>query len=81
MTCKDCIHDDVCSALEMNGISKISPSQCGCFKQHEDFVEVVRCKDCRYWKQVTEERHACYILGWEMDYDEYCSRGERKEQK
>jgi hypothetical protein len=46
----------------------------------EDVVEVVRCKDCKYWKQAGTERHACYILGFEMDYDEYCSYGERKEQ-
>jgi hypothetical protein len=41
--------------------------------------EVVRCKDCKYWKQVTAERHACCMFGFEMDYDEYCSYGERKE--
>lgn len=44
-----------------------------------DVVEVVRCKDCKYWKQVTAERHACCMIGFEMDYDEYCSYGERKE--
>lgn len=43
-----------------------------------DVVEVVRCKDCKYWRQVNEERHACYMSGLEMDYDEYCSYGERK---
>lgn len=45
-----------------------------------DVVEVVRCKECKHWKQVTAERHACRILGFEMDYDEYCSYGKRKEQ-
>jgi hypothetical protein len=44
-----------------------------------DVVEVVRCKDCKYWQQVNAERHACYKIGFEMDYDEYCSYGERKE--
>lgn len=44
-----------------------------------DVVEVVRCKDCKYWRQVNEDRHACYMSGLEMDYDEYCSYGERKE--
>ena len=46
-----------------------------------DVVEVVRCKDCKYWQQVNAERHACYYHGHEMDYDEYCSYGERKEQE
>lgn len=44
-----------------------------------DVVEIVRCKDCKYWKQVTAERHACCVFGFEMDCDEYCSYGERKE--
>lgn len=47
--------------------------------EDRDMVEVVRCKDCKYWRQVNEERHACYMSGLEMDYDEYCSYGERKE--
>lgn len=44
-----------------------------------DVVEVVRCKDCKYWRQVNEERFACWLLGFEMDYDEYCSYGKRKD--
>lgn len=44
-----------------------------------DVVEVVRCKDCKYWKQITAERHACCMIGFEMEYDEYCSYGERKQ--
>ncbi|MBQ6906210.1 MAG: hypothetical protein IJN75_04240 [Clostridia bacterium] len=40
MTCKECIHYDVCEALESNGISKIYPSQCGCYKPKSRFIEL-----------------------------------------
>lgn len=39
-TCKECIHFDVCDALEANGISKIYPSQCGCYKPKSRFIEL-----------------------------------------
>lgn len=38
-----------------------------------DVVEVVRCKDCKYF---SEFQH-CGVLGF-CDPNEYCSRGERR---
>lgn len=83
MTCKDCLHFDVCQALEDSGqISKIYPSQCGCFKDKSHFVEVVRCKDCAlrgredcamFYRCDCGEQHT-----WECDND-FCSYGERKD--
>ena len=61
-----------------------------------DVVEVVRCKDCKYWKgEKTADPVANYHYGdctheewrdaegWDKTTcgHEYCSRGERKEQK
>ena len=41
MTCKDCLHFSVCEALEQgNGIKKVYPIQCGCFKNKADVVEL-----------------------------------------
>ena len=40
MTCKDCVHYEMCEALEKNGISKIHPSLCGCFKDKSKFIEL-----------------------------------------
>lgn len=40
MTCKDCVHYEVCEALEKNGISRIYPSLCGCFKDKSKFIEL-----------------------------------------
>lgn len=36
MSCKDCLHYEICEALyEMNGISKIFPSQCSFYKNNK----------------------------------------------
>ena len=46
-----------------------------------DAVEVVRCKDCRYWTK--DEQYAtigfCRIWRREIKSKEYCSEGRRKE--
>lgn len=40
-----------------------------------DVVEVVRCKDCRYWR---DNDHTCkYSFTSPMCANEFCSRGER----
>lgn len=47
-----------------------------------DAVEVVRCKDCKQWnvhgtygKKILGE---CGLLGKIMNYEDFCSRGERR---
>lgn len=40
MTCKDCIHNDVCEALEMNGLAKVHPKQCGFYTDKSRYVEL-----------------------------------------
>ena len=82
-TCKDCLHYDVCEALENgNGVKKVHPIQCGCFKPKADYVEVVRCKDCVYWDgRGYDGRCEPYHNGLIRDYtnyDDFCSYGERK---
>ena len=55
-------------------------------------VEIVRCKDCKYWQNKVFdpiiERHIgeCHCSQWENDYfwcetseNDFCSYGERKE--
>jgi hypothetical protein len=55
MTCKDCVHFEVCEFegvyFEDIAIKNTSPDAdvrdlCSFFKNKADFVEVVRCKDC-----------------------------------
>lgn len=56
--------------------------------------EVIRCKDCKYWAELTflvPPKHHCGRLlqqykgiservSFETDADDFCSRGERKDE-
>ena len=48
-----------------------------------DVVEVVRCKDCRYWQDNQEGHYPNELCPWDKnetpDEDDYCSFGERRE--
>lgn len=56
----------------------------------DNYVPVVRCKDCKYFKKLREEHKDLYWDGvcyqWSTDYehrpytnfDDYCSYGERR---
>lgn len=49
-----------------------------------DAVEVVRCKDCRYWEEETGvceklSDFDCSVLDLDVfNYDDFCSLGERR---
>ena len=47
-----------------------------------DVVDVVRCKDCRYWQDNQEGHYPNELCPWDKnetpDEDDYCSFGERK---
>lgn len=42
-----------------------------------DVVEVVRCKDCKYWKELLPVCERIHRAGWGVN--DFCSFGERKE--
>ena len=44
-------------------------------------TEVVRCKDCKNWREShsEDEESYCYIDGRTTDSTDYCSWGERRE--
>ena len=47
-----------------------------------DVVEVVRCKDCKYWNDAGLcKKHSNPIVGaiYGTDADDYCSEGKRKD--
>ena len=46
------------------------------------YEKVVRCRDCKYHNVRLCERSACWLCGEPQDVkpDDYCSRGERREQ-
>ena len=55
---------------------------CGFVGYAEDAVEVVRCKDCRYFKKIAERSDSglCYrdLVASAWKENGYCSRGERR---
>ena len=82
MTCKDCIHYDVCYHIEHYGRLIETEEPCGGFKNKADFVEVVRCKDCKYCEQ--SKYSNVMFCDWHREYfrtkpDDFCSYGERKD--
>ena len=53
-----------------------------------DAVHVVRCKDCKHWKQIRDDRGLCKHETFTMDDDvidpitepdDFCSYGDRRE--
>lgn len=93
MTCKDCVHYDACinilkktfKGITQEEIDRVSnrDNDCRTFKPKADFVEVVRCKDCKYY-----EGNSCFNRQWDLESSveiplvrptDFCSYGERKE--
>jgi hypothetical protein len=84
MICKDCIYYEVCPlGLAIKG----KTGTCLKFKNKSDFVEVVRCKDCkRCYEKHTKRNNQLMRFCMRMDGNEYqvnandfCSYGTPKE--
>lgn len=63
MTCKDCIHYNVCVIVEIKPDDEDYFTEFGC----EDFMQIVKCKDC-------EALQKCKI-GQYLGLGGYCSNG------
>jgi hypothetical protein len=88
MTCKDCIHYDVCVIVE-NSTNKDEDyyTEYGCndFKNKADCMEVVRCKNCKYCESyicgfVGEKLLSCSYLpeAYAVEQNHFCGYGERR---
>ena len=45
-----------------------------------DAVTVVRCRECKYHKDTSVKEYAhCSLTGYTVEYDDFCSYGERKD--
>lgn len=76
MTCRDCIHYDVCEITitdesftddapqELRDM--FSPKGCETFRNKADYAEVVRCEKCKY-----RTTHTCAITGIKTLFCEY----------
>lgn len=79
MTCKNCIHYGACA------FSSIIKKDCKLFKNKTDFVEIVRCEDCKHrgrWRcpmftLAYNERIDKYVGTNNTQDDGFCYRGER----
>lgn len=49
------------------------------FAPTADVVEVVRCKDCKYGHQYTDDKVWCSLGSSSYRPNDYCSYGERRE--
>lgn len=77
-TCKDCIHYAKCYLIEHYRVDE--EEICEDFKNKADFVEVVRCEECKYASKCTDGYYACKVdHRLAHDEDDYCSYGERKD--
>ena len=81
MTCKDCIHDGTCHYFADDMRDRYS---CDNFKNKADYVEVVRCKDCKHSREqdrvfgITDYKCSKHNISCLSPYD-FCSYGERKD--
>ena len=52
-------------------------------KKQDDYVQVVRCKDCKYYYSITEEKtigKCCIFDGWSLAHEnDFYSRGKRND--
>lgn len=77
---------DVCSMIDKAPTVTDAVSLTGTMKyltKPHNYCEVVRCKDCRYFKKIAERSDSglCHrdIIASAWKENGYCSRGERRE--
>lgn len=85
MSCKDCIHYDVCQ-FHITEETKMTVNECENFKNKADFVEVVRCVECKYCLKRTCPTTGVEIFGcgygttaFGVHSAHYCGYGERSD--
>ena len=73
MTCKDCIHYEACGGFTPTDLD-----------QKADAVEVVRCKNCAYYREETSyclnPHCSSSFYGHRVKENHYCSYGERNKE-
>lgn len=91
-TCKDCLHYEVCQ-YHIAEETDMTINECSYgFKNKADFVEVVRCSECKHayfrynTKDTLQEIYACKKRPTGRTHkkvggDFFCKHGERKEQQ
>ena len=85
MTCKDCIHKDLCKDdYELGYLFKDEngnyfTDDCEHFKNKADFVEVVRCRNCKFaYKNRFLGEFYCEKTYHKIKQIHFCGEGKRK---
>ena len=84
-TCKDCLHYEICWYCD-NLLDPLHGGViCDSFKPAVDVVEVVRCKDCQYWRGVALGNVCSRCSGIEVKNctsgDSFCSYGKKRSEE
>lgn len=85
MTCRDCIHYDIClNAFTVRGMYiGDDAEEMACFKNKADFVEAVHCGECKFTDDSCAYGLVCIceqggMQGTIVSKRDYCSCGKRK---
>ena len=82
MACRYCIHEELCNYEDEQSGSGVSPyfpnNKCRWFKSKADFVEIIRCKDCKYYCRPYPSCHRT-AHPFITTKNDYCSYGERSD--
>ena len=73
-SCKDCMCYEI---LCQHTLQDDELKPCKSFKNKSDFVEVVRCKNCKHYDEVGECEVHPYDGRFNVNY--FCADGERKD--
>ena len=85
--CEKCLHNDVCDIASHLIWDAIYKKECTDFKDSTKYVEVVRCKDCKYydnregicWCELNSKFFPGGLDWHSFPEDGFCSYGERKD--
>lgn len=77
--CGDCLHFPKCSHYVTPEETFPEVGGCSAFTEKGDLVEVVRCKDCIHYQKGYCNHFGYYSYAPEVDEDDFCSCGERRE--
>ena len=86
-TCKDCVHHRICNRIDheieysdksVKEAEEQLAIKCRFFKNKPDFVEVIRCKDCKKTQFKHDNGCFCIVHRDNRKPDDFCSFGERE---
>lgn len=79
MTCKDCVYSPICKLYAGFGVTDVPYDEndiCKLFRSKIDFVEVVRCSECKHRDKIG----LCQAEGQKLTIvkdNHFCSKGEK----